>query len=98
MTRSIFLVVVVALAGCTPPPVVVTENPPYYVIVHQSIGLNDSDASVRVGADNEADASCRKHGRNARLPAYDVDCVHRSLVTRICMIYQYTYECVISQD
>ena len=84
----------VILAGCAPPPRVVTENPPHYVMIHQPMGIDGSDATLRVGADNAADAACRKHERRAKLPASAVDCIHWHWMLRVCLSYQYTYECV----
>ena len=87
---------VVATACTTPAPLIVTENPPHYVIVQQALGLADADSTVRVGADNAADAKCREWGRVARLPAHDAVCSGRHpFFPTICMGYQYTYECIL---
>ncbi len=83
----------VILVGCAPPPRVVTENLPHYVMVHQPTGIDGSDAALRVGADNIADAACQKSERHAKLPATHVDCIHEDWFSG-CVLYQYTYECI----
>lgn len=103
MPRWILLAAAMHLAGCTPAPVVVTENPPHYVIVQQDLsavekvlGAIDTDAAVRVGADDAADARCRAYGRVAKLPAHSVSCISRHWLYRDCIAFQYTYECIAS--
>lgn len=101
MPRWILLALTAPLTGCTPPPVIVTENPPHYVIVQQDLswieklgGAVDTDATVRVGADNAANARCREYARVAKLPAHSISCISRHWLYRDCVAFQYTYEYV----
>ncbi len=82
------------LAGCATAPVVVTENLPHYVILHQNLGLDGSDATLRLGVDRKAAETCGKSNRTAKLPAHKVRCfIWHMFLPGVCVTYQYTYVC-----
>ncbi len=86
------VLIAVGLLGCTSAPVVVTNALPEYVVVQQTVGMDESEAT-RLSIDAKADEACRSRDRKAELPPANVECMMRHWYFGTCMIYRHHYAC-----
>lgn len=86
------VLIVFGLLGCTSAPVVVTNALPDYVVVQQTVGMDESEAT-RLSIDAKADEACRSRDRKAELPPANVECMMRHWYFGTCMIYRHHYAC-----
>lgn len=100
MRRFVGLLAVGLLAGCTPPPPkVVVENPPHYVVVQDMQGPTEVESQMRLEVDATGSDACRNFGRRAELPAQKIEClVRHHIFWQVCVIWQYTYRCLLGES